>query len=427
MTSLFCTFGALLQEENRFMAALLQFSVGNYRSFHQVRTFSMVPNSIQDNLKGCVVAEGRSRYLVTAAIYGANSSGKSNLIAALATMKLMVLSSVKLNDHDPLPYDPFLLSEESSKQPTHLEILYLDSDETCIRYGFDYTMRRIEQEWLFVSKKNKQEQPYFVRDEEGIGVDESLFPEGVGLEERTNDNRLFLSLVAQLGGTISKDVLDYFRSGYNVISGLNNQGYEGLTERQFLNEEEESADALQFFKDLQLGFENIETVEHDTDKGKKAIDVFTMHNVYNKGGEIVGKQRFRFDYCESQGTQKLFELAGPLFEVLRHGRLLVMDELDAKMHPLISQHIIRLFSNEKTNPHHAQLLFTTHDTNLLSSHLLRRDQIWFTEKDKAESTDLYSLINIVLPDGTKPRGDGNLERNYIKGRYGAIPYLKNIE
>lgn len=409
------------------MAALLQFTVGNYRSFHQVRTFSMVPNSIQDNPKGCVVAEGRSRYLVTAAIYGANSSGKSNLIAALATMKSMVLSSVKLNDHDPLPYDPFLLSEESSKQPTHLEVLYLDSDETRIRYGFDYTMRRIEQEWLFVSKKNKQEQPYFVRDEEGIGVDESLFPEGVGLEERTNDNRLFLSLVAQLGGTISKDVLDYFKSGYNVISGLNNQGYEGLTERQFLNEEEESADALQFFKDLQLGFENIETVEHDTDKGKKAIDVFTMHNVYNKGGEIVGKQRFRFDYCESQGTQKLFELAGPLFEVLRHGRLLVMDELDAKMHPLISQHIIRLFSNGKTNPHHAQLLFTTHDTNLLSSHLLRRDQIWFTEKDKAESTDLYSLMNIVLPDGTKPRGDGNLERNYIKGRYGAIPYLKNIE
>ena len=222
-------------------------------------------------------------------------------------------------------------------------------------------------------------------------------------------------------------MLDYFKSGYNVISGLNNQGYEGLTERQFLNEEEESTNALQFFKDLQLGFENIETLERDTDKGKKAIDIFTMHNVYSKNGEIVGKQRFRFDYCESQGTQKLFELAGPLFEALHHGRLLVMDELDAKMHPLISQHIIRLFSNEKTNPHHAQLLFTTHDTNLLSSHLLRRDQIWFTEKDKAESTDLYSLMNIVLPDGTKPRGDGNLERNYIKGRYGAIPYLKTIE
>lgn len=409
------------------MVTLLQFTVGNYRSFHQARTFSMVPSSIQDNPKECVVAEGHYRYLTAAAVYGANSSGKSNLVMALATMKRMVLNSVKLNDHDFLFYDPFLLAEDSGNQPTHFEIVYLDADETRVRYGFDYTLRQIEREWLFISKKNKKELPYFVRDEEGIGVDEMLFAEGIGLEERTNDNRLFLSLVAQLGGTISKNVLDFFNSGYNVISGLNSQGYEGLTERQFLNKEAESVDALQFFKDLQLGFIDIETDEHEIEKGRKAIDVFTVHNIYNKDGEIIGKQRFRFDYCESQGTQKLFELAGPLFEALRHGRLLVMDELDAKMHPLISQHIIKLFSSEKTNQHHAQLLFTTHDTNLLSSHLLRRDQIWFTEKDKAESTDLYSLMHIVLPDGTKPRGDGNLERNYIKGRYGAVPYLSTIE
>ena len=409
------------------MVTLLQFTVGNYRSFHQARTFSMVPSSIQDNPKECVVAEGHYRYLTAAAVYGANSSGKSNLVMALATMKRMVLNSVKLNDHDFLFYDPFLLAEDSGNQPTHFEIVYLDADETRVRYGFDYTLRQIEREWLFISKKNKKELPYFVRDEEGIGVDEMLFAEGIGLEERTNDNSLFLSLVAQLGGTISKNVLDFFNSGYNVISGLNSQGYEGLTERQFLNKEAESVDALQFFKDLQLGFIDIETDEHEIEKGRKAIDVFTVHNIYNKDGEITGKQRFRFDYCESQGTQKLFELAGPLFEALRHGRLLVMDELDAKMHPLISQHIIKLFSSEKTNQHHAQLLFTTHDTNLLSSHLLRRDQIWFTEKDKAESTDLYSLMHIVLPDGTKPRGDGNLERNYIKGRYGAVPYLSTIE
>lgn len=409
------------------MVTLLQFTVGNYRSFHQARTFSMVPSSIQDNPKECVVAEGHYRYLTAAAVYGANSSGKSNLVMALATMKRMVLNSVKLNDHDFLFYDPFFLAEDSGSQPTHFEIVYLDADETRVRYGFDYTLRQIEREWLFISKKNKKELPYFVRDEEGIGVDEMLFAEGIGWEERTNDNRLFLSLVAQLGGTISKNVLNFFNSGYNVISGLNSQGYEGLTERQFLNKEAESVDALQFFKDLQLGFIDIETDEHEIEKGRKAIDVFTVHNIYNKDGEITGKQLFRFDYCESQGTQKLFELAGPLFEALRHGRLLVMDELDAKMHPLISQHIIKLFSSEKTNQHHAQLLFTTHDTNLLSSHLLRRDQIWFTEKDKAESTDLYSLMHIVLPDGTKPRGDGNLERNYIKGRYGAVPYLSTIE
>lgn len=408
------------------MATLLQFTVRNYRSFFYERTLSMVPNSIQDAPKESVIVEGRYKFLTTAAVYGANSSGKSNLVTAFSTMKSMVLNSVKLNDHDALYYDPFLLETNSGKQPSHFEVVYLDSNGNRVRYGFDYTLARIEGEWLFISSKNKSEQPYFVRDEDGIGVNELLFTEGTGLEERTNDNRLFLSLVAQLGGTVSKSVIDFFNTGYNVISGLNSYGYEGLTERQFLNGTVESKNALQFFKDLQLGFIGIEAKERNSDSGRKEIDVFTLHNVYNKDGKVTGKQRFNFDICESQGTQKLFELAGLLFESLRHGRLLVMDELDAKMHPLISQHIIRLFENPQTNPRHAQLIFTTHDTNLLSSHLLRRDQIWFTEKDKTESTDLYSLMHVVLPDGSKPRGDGNLERNYIKGRYGAIPYLKTI-
>ncbi|MCD8290000.1 MAG: ATP-binding protein [Prevotella sp.] len=408
------------------MAILLQFTVGNYRSFHQERTFTMIPNSIQDEPKESVVVEGHYKYLTVSAIYGANSSGKSNFVDALSTMKNMVLSSVRLNDHDPLLYDPFLLADEQN-QPTHFEIVYLDTEDTQVRYGFDYTLNKIEREWLFFKKKNKEEQPYFVRDEEGIGVDEENFSEGAGFEEKANDNRLFISLVAQLGGAVSKKVLDYFKSGYIVISGLDSQGYEGLTERQFLNGDKESEDALRFFKDLQLGFEKIKTRERETEKGEKTIDVFTTHNVYNNTGETVGKRNWRMDYFESQGTQKLFELAGPLFDVLRHGRLLVMDELDARMHPLISQYIIKLFNSRRTNPRLAQLLFTTHDTNLLSSHLLRRDQIWFTEKDKTEATDLYSLMHIVLPDGSKPRGDGNLERNYIKGRYGAIPYLKTIE
>ncbi|MDE7074877.1 MAG: ATP-binding protein [Odoribacter sp.] len=422
------------------MAKLLQFTVGNFRSFHQERTFSMVPASIQDSPKGNVITEEAYKYLTTAAIYGANSSGKSNLVMALAAMSNLVLNSVKLNDKDELVYDPFLLSTTSKEQPTHFEIVYLTEEKERVRYGFDYTIKKIKREWLFIRKKNKAEEPYFIRDEEGIGVNEKLFGEGAGIEEKTNDNRLFISLAAQLGGNISKSVLNFFYYGYNVISGLSSRGYAGLTEIQFQNKEEEAASALQFFKDLQLGFTDIETATYDMPlpenlsnedkiklKNQKGIDVFSRHNIYDTNGNIVENQRFRFNNFESQGTQKLFELAGPLFESLRYGKLLVIDELDAKMHPLISQHIIKLFNSEKTNPHHAQLLFTTHDTNLLSSHLLRRDQIWFTEKDKKETTDLYSLMHIVLPDGTKPRGDGNLERNYIKGRYGAVPYLQTVE
>jgi hypothetical protein len=387
----------------------------------------MVPNSIQDDPKENVVSTPHHKYLTAAAVYGANSSGKSNLVMALAAMKEMVLNSVRLNDHDALAFDPFLLNVACGTRPTLFEVVYLTDDETRVRYGFEYHAKQILKEWLFISVHNKKEQPYFVREEDGIAVNEALFAEGTGLEERTNDNRLFVSLVAQLGGKVSKSVVEFFNSGYAVISGLNTLGYEGLTEQMFLNRSQETTEAMKFFQDLQLGFNDIEATESQTPAGQKVVDIYTSHHVYDEAGGVAGTQRFKFSKCESQGTQKLFELAGPLFRALSDGRLLVMDELDAKMHPLISRHIIRLFSNPKSNPHHAQLLFTTHDTNLLSSRLLRRDQIWFTEKDETESTDLYSLMNIVLPDGTKPRGDGNLERNYIKGRYGAIPYLRTME
>jgi AAA15 family ATPase/GTPase len=409
------------------MAKLLQFTVGNYRSFREARTFSMTPSSIQDDPKENVVSTSYYKYLTTAAIYGANSSGKSNLVMALAAMKHLVLNSVRLNDHDALTFDPFLLNVDGGARSTLFELVYLTEDETRLRYGFEYHEKQVMKEWLFVSVGNKKEQPYFVREEDGIAVNEKIFSEGMGLEERTNDNRLFVSLVAQLGGKVSKGVVEFFNSGYDVISGLNTLGYEGLTEQMFLSRTQETAEALKFFRDLQLGFNDIEASESQTPTGQKVVDIYTNHNIYDDAGEVAGTQRFKFSKCESQGTQKLFELAGPLFHALSSGCLLVLDELDAKMHPLISRHIIRLFSRTSTNPHHAQLIFTTHDTNILSSRLLRRDQIWFTEKDETESTDLYSLMNIVLPDGTKPRGDGNLERNYIKGRYGAIPYLRTWE
>ena len=150
-----------------------------------------------------------------------------------------------------------------------------------------------------------------------------------------------------------------------------------------------------------------------------------MHNIYSDKSKVVGSVNFSFEERESSGTNKLFDLSAPIFDTLYTGATLVIDELDTKMHPLISQYIIELFNNHETNPKNAQLIFTTHDTHLLSQKILRRDQIWFTEKDSQEQTDLYSLMDIVLPDGTKPRNDANYERNYIAGRYGAIPYILN--
>lgn len=403
----------------------------------------MEASSIKDEPLTNVFIHNRHKMLCSAAVYGANSSGKSNLVRALNTMGQMAIDSVKLNDNDELIYDPFLLSEETKNKPTYFEIVYLQ-DTNRVRYGFEYTLTHITGEWLFIKKGNKQEEPLFLRTKEGIGVTEA-FQEGAGLEEKTNDNRLFLSLVAQLGGDTSKQVIEWFKTGYNVISGLNNRGYSGFTKLMFLKKEKGWEQACQLFQNLQLGFQNIFTDEHEINetslpsdlpvevktkilnelKGEKSLEVLTTHKIYNKKGNAVGEEIFNLGQRESAGTNKLFDLAGPVFDTLLKGKLLVVDELDAKMHPLISQYIIKLFNNPEANPNHAQLLFTTHDTHLLSANLLRRDQIWFTEKDKQERTDLYSIMDIVLPDGSKPRGDGNLEKNYIAGRYGAIPYIMN--
>ena len=415
---------------------LLEFTVKNYRSFHKECTFSLEAQNIVEEPKTNVVSLDGYKIVKTAAVYGPNSSGKSNLISALGNMRNCVINSVRLNDNEMLPYDPFLLSETSDDtyEPTHYEILFL-MDGIRYRYGFDYTYTSIVGEWLFSKVGTKKEKTLFIRTEEGIGVSEKDFSEGIGYESKTNENRLFLSLCAQLGGTISKKIINWFNNGYRIISGLQSIGYKTLSKQMFHEKKEGYQEALAFFKTLQLGFQDLLSEEESTTgvifiSGKsmvpeKNIKLSTVHNKYNDKGQVIGEEVFNLENQESAGTLKLVELSGPIFDTLLKGSILVVDELDAKMHPLISQYIIKLFNNAETNPKNAQLIFSTHDTHLLSARLLRRDQIWFTEKDTLEQTDLYSMMDIILPDGSKPRNDTNYEKNYINGRYGAIPFIMN--
>ncbi len=415
-----------------------EFTVENHRSFYDRRTLELQSRKLSEEAKENVAQELSYDILKTLAIYGANSSGKSNLVDALQVMILCVLSSVKLNPNDPLPYTPFLLLKNNTK-PTLFEVVFL-KDGFCYRYGFSYTRTEIVEEWLFrKTTKRSKEQVLFIRNSDGIAFEDDKFPDGVGLESKLNGNRLFLSLCAQLGGEISSRVISWFEKDFHVVSGLNNQEYRLFSQMQFHQHKETSQKALDFFKTLQLGFEEISTHEEEISipddmpkeilplltkemAGKRRIEMESVHHLYDKNGTVCGSVHFPFDENESSGTRKLFDMSGPIFDTLEKGTVLVVDELDAKMHPLISQQIIRLFNNPATNPHNAQLIFTTHDTHLLSTKMLRRDQIWFTEKNRSEQTDLYCLTDIVLPDGTKPRNDANYEKNYIAGRYGAVPY-----
>lgn len=405
---------------------LLEFTVENYRSFYDKKTLVLeADKAIKECSDTNLFNSNKYTLLRSLALYGANSSGKSNLVGAMHAMARCILLSVKLNDNDELEYDPFLLLKDNCR-PTMFEVVFLKG-EFCYRYGFRYNQERIVDEWLFrKTTPRSKELMMYVRNEEGICVEENNFPEGAGYEEKTNDNRLFLSLCQQLGGEISRQVISWFQSDFNVISGLNNQQYRVYSKLFFHKKEISSTDALEFFKKLRLGFNNILTHEEELKiQGKKNIELDSVHSVYSASGKVVGSINFSFEDRESSGTNKLFDLSGPIFETLYTGAVLVVDELDAKMHPLISQYIIELFNSPVTNPKNAQLIFTTHDTHLLSQKILRRDQIWFTEKDSREQTDLYSLMDIVLPDGTKPRNDANYEKNYVAGRYGAIPYILN--
>ncbi len=420
---------------------IVQFTVANFLSFNSKRTLSFEAKGISE-LKNNVIRSDNHKLLRSAVIYGANSSGKSNLIKALDCMRDGLLLSVKLNDSDELDYRPFLLSTETESNPTFFEIIFLDN-KTRYRYGFEYNLREIVNEWLYVGKNSKSETPLFIRTLDGIGVSEK-FEEGKGKEGSTNNNRLFISLVAQLGGTISKKIIEWFR-GYNVLSGLDHKDYNGFSTRMLDKQLDGCNESLALFQSLKLGFNDVKIaksefnpleVPNDMPKslkskiikeftGKTQVTIKTIHNKYDKKGNIVDTVLLDKIDNESEGTNKIIDLSGPIFDTLSSGNILIIDELDAKLHPLITTHIVNLFNNPKTNKHNAQLLFATHDTNLLSTDLFRRDQIWFAEKDELEQTDLYSLYDFNLPDGTKVRNDSNIEKNYIRGRYGAIPFITN--
>lgn len=418
---------------------LVSFTVKNFRSFQKERTFSMEASAIKEH-KESVVVKGKYNILPLAVFYGANSGGKSNFIAAISTMRSIVIRSVRLNEGDKLPYDPFALDETSEKKPTFFEIQFIQ-EEVVYRYGFEYDREEIISEWLYEKRFGEKEYELFVRSHDLIDVSIKRFPEGKGKEDLTNSNRLFLSLVAQLKGEKSNKVMNWFKA-CNVVSGIESDGYEDVTLEMFVEHLEGADKAQDFFRELQLGFTRftVKKVEIPKDVIEKAPDTIkkeleknassgafvttlTTHNVYNEDGMVIGERNFPKNKMESEGTKKVIEMSGPIFDTLNEGKILIVDELDAKLHPLLTRNIVLLFMDPQKNPKGAQLIFATHDTNLLDLDIIRRDQIWFAEKDRVESTDIYSLIEFKDEDGKKVRNDRDIKRDYIRGRYGAIPFI----
>jgi uncharacterized protein len=392
---------------------LIEFTVGNYLSFKDKNTLSLEATSIKEHPEN-VIEVGGYKLLRSIVLYGANSSGKSNFIKAFDKMKLLISNSAKENSTAEIDVTPFLLSTETENSPSHFEILFL-VDQTRYRYGFEADKKIIHAEWLFESK-GSTEKLLFIRDKDSIEITHD-FEEGKDIADKTRENALFLSVTDQFNGAISKQIITWFDKQI-IFSGLKHDERKSLTSLM-LKDEFLHSSIKKFLIPMDLGFEEIAIVKSEKD----TTNVVTYHKKYNEDGEQVGKCEFKLLEQESSGTNKLYDMAGSLVLGLVIGRLTVIDELDAKLHPLLTMAIVKFFNSPIHNTSNAQLIFATHDTNLLNHGEFRRDQIYFTEKNRFEATDLYSLVEYREPDGTKVRNDRSFEKDYISGRYGAIPYI----
>jgi AAA15 family ATPase/GTPase len=420
---------------------LIEFTVGNFRSFQEPETFSMVaanltsadPKLDTEN----VIPVGKDLSLLTsAAIYGRNSSGKSNLAAALRFMRQFVLSSSRDSQAtDAIPTEPFRLSTETRDQPSFFEIVFLVEGKRY-RYGFEVDTQRVVSEWLF-TVPTIREALLFQREGNEFQVT-SRFKEGRGLQERTRANALFLSVIAQFNGETGAAVIEWMKQ--LSIFGADNwrqtyTAYNLIADKPYKDRiidllKRFDLDILDVVVDPNLRARQPNYIGQDlTDEGNRDLYPFllahqnsmkTTHGVYDAQHNKISVESFDLDAQESEGTKRLFAMAGPLVDSLDLGKTLFIDEIDIKLHPLITRAIISLFNSKETNPKGAQLIFATHDANLLDNTLLRRDQIWFMEKDRYGASHLVSLAEYRI------RKEADFEKNYLQGRYGGVPSLGDV-
>jgi uncharacterized protein len=418
---------------------LIEFTVGNFRSFRTPQTLSMVAaplkakeSSLDENV--LIVSPNQPTLLSSTAVYGPNASGKSNLIQAFHFMRQFVLNSTQATQATGgINLEPFRLDPTTETQPSHFEIVFI-CDGLRYRYGFEATSERVQAEWLYFVPTSREAR-LFTRaaDEVVLG---NHFKEGRNLDSKTRPNALFLSVVAQFNGQIAQKLLAWFRR-IGIISGVDDTGLMPYTLKQLQQGEHQPAIKALICR-LDLGISDLQVApttpptlpDGMPEKMQQALlsllpddaEYLTVHTSHTKyeGNTAVGQTQFDLDEHESAGTKKIVAFAGPLVDTLSHGKLLIVDELDARLHPLLTRELIRLFNDKTTNPHGAQLLFNTHDLHLLDNRLFRRDQIWFVEKDEQGATHLYALAEFAV------RNDKDFARGYTQGLFGAVPYLAGL-
>ena len=412
---------------------LIQFNFKNYKSFRDEVSLDLSATKMTE-FSERVVSIGSEKILPVAAVYGANASGKSNVYDAFVYMSKYVANSFKYGDEDKDFDDirpcPFLFDVSSENADTSFEVYFTvpgDKTEKCYNYGFCIGKTGITEEWLnYKTKSARKYKSIFYRDQETLDL--------AGIPKKSRENIkialekqvLIISLGAKLKVAKCKLIRDWFLNNEFADFGnaFTNFFMSRVLPSGFIENEQIRANVVKYFSSFDETIKGFEVSKLPAQEDSKE-ETYLIDALHKKiGSDEMAKIPLS---PESAGTLKMFSLYPELQEVLQNGGVFFVDELNARLHPLLVRNFILTFLNPQINVNHAQLVFTTHDTWQLSNQLLRRDEIWFTEKDDMGLSTLYSLADFVDEEGTRIRKDESYEKNYLLGKYGAIPSLKIID
>jgi len=416
---------------------LLNFKVKNFRSIKDEVILDLQATKDKTSEEQAVFEVGKIAFLKSAAIYGPNASGKSNILKAFMAFRRMVLESMlRSNMNIDLPNEYFKLNSETENKPSFFEMKFLIDNKVYL-YGFEINKEKVCAEWLKQEKGNKK---LFVRTEQEIKSNRNYFQEATAaVKKQTAERVLFLSVLAANNGELSNRIVKFIQK-MNFISGTQRGNTLNFSFGQFLNNPKMSERIKEFILKADFGIVDIrasqkmvstEQIKSIPDKFKEILfkedskiaerNLKFLHKKYNVNEKEIRSEPLDFFAEESDGTQQMFALSAPFIDTLENGKVLFVDEIGSSLHPFLCQYLISLFNSKEKNTKNAQLIFTTHDVSLLKEELLRRDQIYFTEKNKEGATELFSLSDISERKGV------DFAKRYFEGRYNALPYIIDFE
>jgi hypothetical protein len=413
------------------------FKVANYKSIKEAVTLNFNAASISEHMDSNIIYNEKDSLLKSIVLYGHNASGKSKLLDALVYFKWFINNSAtEKQSSEKIDVEPFELNEANAKRPSFFEMSFIIG-KIKYRYGFETDKEFIHKEWLLESKATK-EYPVFLRINQEFEIDFKRFENSQDLQKRTRKNALFLSVASQWNVSKAQKIDEWIESIFTV-HGMEDKEYREFT-IGLLKDKKYSKLINSFIKKADLGINGIDVVDipirvddiikkvpdelkdffRKDFKERSAKAVFAIHNKYNDDNEVVGKVPLLLDKSESEGTKKYFNIIGLLVTALLESRVVVIDEFDARLHTLLTKAILKLFNSSiiKSN---AQLIVASHDTALLDREILRRDQIYFIEKNSYGASSAVSLVEY------KPRKDSPYDKNYLEGKYGAITFIEDFE